>query len=93
MKREVRIEIAGQALTLRSDDDDRYVKSLAAYVDEKIREVGQGQQSVTTLTLALTAALMIADELQKSRAAQQEVDGTLDRLSGVIEASLADAGS
>jgi len=92
MKREVRIEIAGQALTLRSDDDERYVKSLAAYVDEKIREIGHGQQSVTTLTLALTAALMIADELQQLRLAQQEVDGALDRLSGAIEASLGEAG-
>ena len=92
MKREIPIEVAGHTLRIRSDDDEQYVKSLAAFVDDKIREVRRGQQGVTTLNLALTAALTIADELHKLRRLQDGMDDELDRLSGEIEASL-DQGS
>ena len=88
MKREIPIDVAGHSLTIRSDDDEKYVKSLAAFVDEKIREVSRGQQGVTTLNLALTAALTIADELHKMRRVQQGIDEELDRLSSEIEVSL-----
>lgn len=93
MANELQVEVAGQSLTIRSEDDAEYVRRLGELVDEKIRQVSKGQQGVTTLTLALTAALAIADELEKLRATQQGIDGELDRISSEIEAGLEQAGS
>jgi cell division protein ZapA len=88
MKRELTITVAGQTLTLRSDEDEQYLASLATFVDAKIREISRGQPGVTTLSLSLMAALTLADELHKLRSAQEEIEGALGRLSGRIEASL-----
>ena len=90
---EIAVEVAGQNLTIRSEDDADYVRRLAQRVDEKIREVSKGQQGVTTLTLALTAALSIADEYEKLKSAQQGIDGELNRISSEIEAGLEQTGS
>jgi len=88
MKRDISIDVAGQTLTIRSDEDEAYVRALATFVDRKVQELGRGQHGVTTLNLALTAALTIADELHKLRKAQEDIDGDLDRLSARIEGSL-----
>ena len=88
MKRELMIDVAGQSLTIRSDENDAYVRSLAAFVDGKVRELSRGQPGITTLSLALTAALTIADELHKLRRTQEEVEQSLQRLSVRIEAGL-----
>ena len=89
MKRELVIEVAGQALTIRSDEDEAYVRALAAFVDAKVRDLSRGQPGTTTLSLALIAALTIADELHKLRTAQEEVEQVIQRLSTRIEAGLA----
>ena len=92
MKREVILDVAGQALALRSDEDDEYLESLAAYVSDKMDELGKDQQAVTTVNLALTAALAIADEFHKLRKAQEGIDEELDRMSDDIEVRLGETG-
>jgi len=93
VKREIAVDIAGQSIAIRSDEDEKYLHALASFVDDKIREVSRGRKGVTTLNLAMTAALMIADELHKLRGSQAEIDGALDRLSEQIEASLKRVGT
>ncbi len=88
MKSTIAITIAGQSLTIRSDDDEQYVRALAAFVDGKIREISRGQQGITTLNLALTAALAVADELFKLRESQERMSEEIDRIAGEIEARL-----
>ena len=88
MKQELTIHIAGQSLTIRSDEDEAYVARLSSLVDSKIREISRGQPGITTLNLALMAALTMADEALKSRLAQEEVEQTLERLSVRIESEL-----
>jgi cell division protein ZapA len=92
MKRELTINVAGQVLTIRSDEDEGYVAALAAFVDGKVRELNRGQPGVTTLSVALMTALTIADELHKLRKTQDEVEDALRRLSGQIESGLAHDG-
>ena len=87
--REVALEIAGQTIKIRSDEDESYLHALAKYVDGRMAEVGSNQLGITTLTLALTAALLIADELHQIKAGQTEIDEVIDRLSGRIEEGLA----
>jgi cell division protein ZapA len=90
---EITVDLAGQSLTIRSEEDGEYVRKLAAVVDRKIREVSKGQQGVTTLTLALTAAMAIADDLEKLKEAGKATDGEIDRVSSRIEAELEQTGS
>lgn len=86
--KDVTLEIAGQRLRVRTDDDEAYLKSLASFVDGKMREAGRGQSGVTTLNVALTAALLIADELHKVAKGGSEIETLADRLTAKIEAAL-----
>ena len=43
------------------------MKEVAAFVDEKMREISSGGKAVTTDKVAMLAALNIADEFFKSR--------------------------
>ena len=88
MSREVRLQIGVQEITVRSDEDTAYLESLAAFVAERMGEVGKGQEATTTLSLALTAALSIADELHKFESANEGIDSALDGVSKDIESSL-----
>lgn len=91
MKREVRISVAGQSLTIRSDEDEGYIKTLATYVSERMREVGHGREGTTTVNLAILAALNIADEYHRLQRAHDELNLHLERLAGEIEASIGEA--
>lgn len=87
--KEIDLEIAGQRLHIRTDEDEAYMRSLAAYVDEQMREIGKGQQrGIASLTVALLAALRIADDLQKARRSTESVEAALEGLAEVVEACL-----
>jgi cell division protein ZapA (FtsZ GTPase activity inhibitor) len=87
--KEIDLEIAGQRLHIRTDEDEAYMKGLAAYVDEQMREVGKGQQrGIASLSIALLAALRIADEFHKVRDLEKEMDATLGRLADAVESCL-----
>ncbi|MFQ5353161.1 MAG: cell division protein ZapA [Candidatus Binatia bacterium] len=88
MKRKVKVDVAGHSLTLRSDEDEQYLRQLAAFVDRKIREVGRGQPGSTTLNLAISAAINIADSLYKLEVTQKEIDANLEAVAGSLEAQI-----
>ena len=68
MKRPVTVMIAGQKYTLRSDEDEAAVRALAAYVDERFREVQKQSRAADTQSVAILTALRIAEELFADRA-------------------------
>jgi cell division protein ZapA (FtsZ GTPase activity inhibitor) len=68
MKRPVTVMIAGQKYTLRSDEDEAAVRALAAYVDERFREVQKQSRAADTQAVAILTALRIAEELFADRA-------------------------
>ena len=86
--KDVTLEIGGQRLRVRTDDDEAYLKSLASFVEAKMRDASRGQTGVTTLTVALTAALLIADELHKIARGGSEIETVADRLTAKIESAL-----
>lgn len=61
------VTIYGQEYTVRSDGDAEYVRRIAAYVDTRMREVAQHSNQVTSLRVAILAALNITDELFRAR--------------------------
>jgi len=87
--REIDLEIAGQRLHIRTDEDEAYMRGLAAFVDERMRDVGKGQQrGIASLTIALLAALQIADEFHKLKGLEESVDSALGRLADAVESCL-----
>jgi cell division protein ZapA len=95
--RSVRVSIAGQTFSVRTDAHPRYVRELASFVDRRIEDVKDGGRAVTTQSLALLAALTIADELHQVRDEQTTLKRRIREKSQTIlrvlsaEASLAHA--
>ena len=67
----VQVEIFGQTYRLRSEDDPDYVESLAAVVDRQMRDIARETNAVDSLKVAILAALNIADESRRGRAASE----------------------
>jgi cell division protein ZapA len=73
----VKIQIYDQSYSFGGDQDEEYLKRLAAYVDEKMRVVAESTRTVDSLKVAVLAAMNIADEMFTLRDRQQEIDGPL----------------
>ena len=58
----VHVEIFGQDYAVRGGDDPGYVEKLAAFVDERMKEISRTSGAVDTLRIAVLAALNVADE-------------------------------
>ena len=79
MKRSVNVEIAGQSLTIKSDEGPQYVQQLADYVDDKIREIGGGRASYNLQRVALLVAIQLADELLREKDLHRQYKGAVER--------------
>jgi cell division protein ZapA (FtsZ GTPase activity inhibitor) len=66
----VRIQIAGEEFTLRTDTSADETRAVAAYVDQAIRTVLDGGP-METRKAAILVSLQLADELLRLRAAEQ----------------------
>lgn len=77
MAKPIKVQIFDQPYSIGGDLDEKYVNQLAAYVDEKMREVAEATHMVDTQRVAVLAALAIADELQTLRTEREEVEGKL----------------
>ena len=73
MKRSIAVNIAGQRYVLKSDADERYVHTLAGFVDERVREVQRSTKQVSTHQVAILAALQIADALFREKRGRAEL--------------------
>ena len=57
------IEVLGQSFEVASTKGEAYMRTLAAYVDNKMRERAHASKTPIPLRVAIMAALEIADEL------------------------------
>jgi cell division protein ZapA len=74
VSRSVKVSLAGQKVSLRTDAKPRYIKELADYVNSKIDQAKASQRIATTQSLALLAALTIADELFQAREDKEQLE-------------------
>ena len=88
MKRSVAITIAGQKYTIKSDATDAYVHELAGQVDSRIKELQRGYKSQSLQSVAVLAALQLADELERERRRRTELRGKVREKARAIRAYL-----
>jgi cell division protein ZapA (FtsZ GTPase activity inhibitor) len=85
----VNVQIMGQSLIVASDAGDDWVKSVAETVDERIKTIRAGTQTVSSINLAILAALNFADELehlrQEHQALMNRIEAMNKRLSAAID--------
>jgi len=73
----IKVEIYDQAYTVRSDGDPEYLKELAEYVDQRMREISSGTLTVDSRKVAILAALYIAVELHQLQKIHDQADAQL----------------
>jgi len=87
--RSVEVQILGQSYSIKTDEDDVYVKALAKYLDEKLKEIYIVAPNVNQTKATVMAAFGIADELFKLRMQQEDLDRMIEEktrmLSGLID--------
>jgi cell division protein ZapA (FtsZ GTPase activity inhibitor) len=69
----VKVTLAGQKFAVRTDARPKYVRELAAFVDQKMEEARRSGKVVTTQALALLAAMSIADDLFQQREREENL--------------------
>ena len=90
---QVQISIFGQEYSVKAPADPDYIKKIAEYLDEKMREVQSGFTTTQSSTrIAILAGMNITDELFNSRQSGEsettEVDQKISSLIELIEESL-----
>jgi cell division protein ZapA len=87
--RSVEVKILGQSYSIKTDEHEDYIRSLARYVDEKLKEIYSVAPNVSQTKATVMAAFGIADELFKLRIEQQDLDRMIEEktkiLSGLID--------
>jgi len=63
----VEIKVFGQTYTVKTDAEEIHIQQVAQYVNEKIDEILKKTRSVSSLNVAILAALNIADDFLKER--------------------------
>ena len=83
MKTLLEIKIFGETFIVSSEDEEKYVQELAAFVDQRMRRFEQQTKtsSLTPLRAAIMAAMSIADEHLKARKQEAEEAEKLERVS------------
>jgi cell division protein ZapA len=73
MRSPVNVSIGGHRYTLRSDEDERLVREMAAHVDKHLRDLQKQTRAADTQSLAILTALQITEELWKERKRHSEL--------------------
>lgn len=72
----VKVRIYGQEYTIAGERDEETIKKIAAYVNEKMRELGRSFSNNGQGTLAVLTAINIADEYFNALAEIEQIKET-----------------
>jgi cell division protein ZapA len=78
MKNLVKVEILGREYTVKSDEEEERVQKIADYVNRKMKEVLQRVKTVSTLNVAILAAMNIASDYLDSEEAQRMIGRVIE---------------
>lgn len=88
MKKVAELRINGHRLVVRSDEGEEYIRSVEDYLNTKIEEVKEKTKAVSTLDLALLAALNITGEIIKTKETLERLDKKSEELVELIDKRL-----
>lgn len=92
MERFVEVNILGHDYTVKTDAETEYIQEIASYVDKKMSEIVRNTKTVSTLNVAVLAALHIADEffkeMQKREELIEEVEHRSEEIVKTIDSQL-----
>ena len=63
----VEIRVFEQTFTVKTDSEESHILEVAQYVNDKIEEILKKTRTVSSLNVAILAALNVADDLLKER--------------------------
>ena len=80
----IEVSILGQKYSIKGEADEDYIKKLAAFVDEKLKEVYNSSPGITPLKASILASLNIADELHKLKEAQESIAKNIEERANAL---------
>jgi cell division protein ZapA len=84
----VRVEIYGQAYSIRTEGQSDHIQELAEMVDRRMKEIARATLTVDSLKVAILAALHIAEELHQTRRRLEDFNSNLAERSARCTAEL-----
>ena len=78
MKKRFDVKILGQELSVVSDSGDEHVAEVIRFVSDKVEEAGKAAGSKNSLSIAILAALNIADEYLRMMGAEENIYSQLE---------------
>ena len=75
MKKTFEVTLLNQKFQLKSESDEKYVQRVADYVNKKLFDIQEKTKSVSSLNVALLAALNIADDFFKIKSMDKDKVG------------------
>lgn len=93
MKKSFEVKVLNQKFVLKTDSDERYVQKVADLVNEKVFNIQEKTKSVSSLNVAILAALNIADDYYKIKSKRSNkvasVEKRLRELMQILESEVA----
>ena len=86
--RSVKVQVLGQIYSIKTDEDEAYIKSLAEYVDGKLKEIYSVIPNINQTKATVMAAFGIADELFKLRMEQENLDKLIEEKTNILSGLL-----
>ena len=79
-KKDIKIKILGQSYTIKASADEKYIRKLESYVEQRVEELkGSGFDSKTQhLKIAILTCLNIADDLFQEK--ENNKDEIVDKI-------------
>ncbi len=88
------VRIFGAEYSVRGYADANYIKAIADYVDEKMREVDQSLRVDSSLKIAILASLNITHELFneriEKRQLQKQLEDKITKINDLIDRQIKD---
>ncbi len=80
-KNDITIQILGQNYTIKTPADEAYIKKVAMYVEDKMKELkDSGMDSNQHLKIAVLACMNIADELLQEKNVHKEENELINKI-------------
>ncbi|MBI3248317.1 MAG: cell division protein ZapA [Deltaproteobacteria bacterium] len=88
MKKRIEVEIYNQTFIVNSEDDERSIRHIASYVDQRMRHKGETAKTAVPLRVAIMVTLDIADEYQKALQREADTQKEIEHLSAEHQKAL-----